>query len=205
MNVRRIHYFTGIGLCLFIGMHLFNHVWGIRGIEAHISMMENLRLFYRNILVEVLLLGAAFMQAISGILLARKLRGTPKTRWDKLHIWSGYYLAYFLVFHSGAVLVGRNFLHLDTNYYFGVAGINSFPTCLFFIPYYILAVMSVTGHIAAIHRKKMERNILGLTPHRQSVVILLLGVVLTFFVFWGLTQGFQGVTVPQPYEILQGK
>jgi hypothetical protein len=40
-------------------------------------------------------------------------------------------MALFLIIHVSAVLTGRFILHLDTNFYFGVAGINNFPFSLF--------------------------------------------------------------------------
>jgi hypothetical protein len=205
MNMRTLHYASGIVLSLFIGMHLCNHAWAILGIEQHISLMENLRLVYRNIFVEVVLLAAVVLQVVSGITLVRKRKGTPKLGWDRWHIGSGLYLAFFMLFHTSAVVIGRWVLHLDTNFYFGAAGINAFPTCLFFVPYYILAIMAFFTHFAAIHRKKMERTILGISPSGQSMGILILGGIVTFLVFWGMTQWFQGVDVPAAYEILQEK
>ena len=107
--------------------------------------------------------------------------------------------------HLSAVLVGRYFLSLDTNFYFGVAGLNSFPLNLFFIPYYGLAILSFFGHIAAIHNKKMKYKILHLTPEQQSKTILILGIFVTLIIFYGLTNHFKGVTIPAEYKILIGK
>ena len=205
MNLRRIHYFSGIVLSIFVGMHLFNHIWAILGIEKHISLMAILRLVYRNIFVEVLLLAVVFGQVITGFALVRKHKGISRIGWDRWHIWSGLYLSFFLLFHCLAVLAGRSILHLDTNFYFGAAGMSAFPTGLFFVPYYILAIMSFFTHIAAVHSKKMERNLLGISPHQQSLGIVLMGAFVLILVLWGMTQGFTGVDVPQGYEVLQGK
>jgi hypothetical protein len=132
-------------------------------------------------------------------------RKTATTQFDKVHIWTGLYLAIFFIFHLSAVLGGRFFLHLDTNFYFGVAGLNSFPFNLFFIPYYGLAILSFFGHIASIHSKKMKQNIFGLPPNLQSIAILTFGLVLTIAIFYGLTNHFNGVTIPKEYEVLIGK
>jgi hypothetical protein len=86
-----------------------------------------------------------------------------------------------------------------------VAGLNSFPTNLFFIPYYGLAIISFFGHIASIHHKKMKKTILGLTPKRQSIVALTFGLLLTIAIFYGLTNHFKGVAIPKEYDILIGK
>lgn len=167
--------------------------------------MNSLRLFYRNIFVETILLSVVIIQIVSGLKLFNTSRKSTITNFDKLHIWTGLYLAIFFIIHLSAVLSGRFILNLDTNFYFGVAGLNSFPFNLFFIPYYGLAIISFFGHIASIHNKKMKQKILGLTPGRQSIVILISGLIFTIVIFYGLTNHFNGVTIPKEYEILIGK
>jgi len=202
--VRKLHYISGLIITAFIGLHLFNHCWGIFGAEQHIEMMNSLRLLYRNIFVEPLLLIAVLVQIYSGVHLYRINRKKAITGFEKLHIWTGLYLAFFLVIHVTAIMVGRYFFHFDTNYYFSAIGF-TFPYYFFFFPYYSLAILSFFGHIAAVHYKKMKKNLLGLTPTRQSKVILFLGVFITLFVFYGLTNHFTGVNIPTNHNILIGK
>jgi hypothetical protein len=203
--MKKIHYFSGLTITIFIGIHLLNHVWSILGAESHIELMNILRLFYRNIVVEIILLSAVLIQIISGIklfIINQKLAISP---FEKLHIWSGLYLALFFVIHLSAILGGRFVLKLDTNFYFGVAGLNTFPFNLFFVPYYGLAILAFFGHVAAIHVKKMKNSVLGLTPQQQSKVILVFGMALTILIFYGLTNEFKGVEIPEDYQILIGK
>src|SRR5690349_2532561 len=101
-------------------MHLCNHLYSVAGVDKHIAIMKSLRLFYRNILVETILLMAVLVQVISGIKLFRKNRKLAFSSFAQFHIWTGLYLAAFFVIHVGAVLVGRTFLNLDTNFYYGV-------------------------------------------------------------------------------------
>ncbi|WP_312555156.1 hypothetical protein [Empedobacter brevis] len=168
-------------------------------------MMNLLRPVYRNIFVEAILLLAVSIQIISGLKLFKTNRKTAISNFDKLQNWTGLYLAIFFIIHLSAVLGGRLFLHLDTNFYFGVAGLNSFPFNLFFIPYYAFAIISFFGHIACIHNKKMKHNIFSLTPGRQSKAILICGICLTVIIFYGLTNHFEGVKIPAEYNILIGK
>jgi len=205
MKTKRIHYISGLTITLFVGLHLFNHINSIFGADKHIEIMNSLRLFYRNIFVEAILLLAVLVQIISGLKLFKTNRKIAVSNFDKLHIWTGLYLAIFFIIHLSAVLGGRLFLHLDTNFYFGVAGLNSFPFSLFFIPYYALAIISFFGHIACIHNKKMKVNILGMTPNRQSKFILIFGVFIMILIFYGLTNHFDGVNVPTEYNVLIGK
>ena len=205
MKLRTLHYFSGVIITLFVALHLFNHACSIFGGEEHIALMQKLRVFYRNPLIESVLLLAVLLQIVSGIQLFLKQRKFVRSDFDKLHVWSGLYLAFFFVIHLSAVLGGRLFLHLDTNFYFGVAGLNTFPFNLFFVPYYALAIVSFFGHIAAIHSKKMKQYILSISPKNQSKAILLLGICFTLLVFYGLTNHFQGVEIPSKYNILIGK
>ena len=167
--------------------------------------MNVLRHFYRNIIVETILLSSVLVQIISGLKLFKTNRKIANTNFEKLHIWTGLYLAIFFVIHLSAVLGGRLFLHLDTNFYFGVAGLNAFPSNLFFIPYYGLAILSFFGHIASIHNKKMKQSIFGLAPNGQAISILIFGFILTITIFYGLTNQFNGVVIPKEYKILIGK
>jgi hypothetical protein len=132
MIIKKIHYISGLTITLFIGLHLFNHFYSIFGADKHNEIMNSLRYFYRNIFVETILLLAVFVQIASGLKLFKLNRKTATSQFEKLHIWTGLYLAIFFIIHLTAVLGGRLFLHLDTNFYFGVAGLNSFPTNLFF-------------------------------------------------------------------------
>lgn len=205
MTIKNLHYISGLTITIFVVLHLFNHVVSIFGAQDHIETMNTLRIFYRNIFVETILLSAVLLQIISGLKLFRTNRKLVSSKFDQLQLWSGLYLSVFFIIHLSAVLSGRLFLKLDTNFYFGVAGLNSFPFNLFFIPYYGLAILSFFGHIASIHNKKMKRTILGLSPKRQSTAILIFGFILTIVIFYGLTNHFNGVTIPKEYEVLIGK
>ena len=205
MTTKKIHFISGLTITVFVGLHLFNHTLSIFGSDTHIEIMNTLRLFYRNIFFETVLLIAVLVQIISGLNLFKTNRRIATTQFEKLHIWTGLYLAIFFIIHLTAVLGGRLFLHLDTNFYFGVAGLNSFPFSLFFLPYYGLAILSFFGHIASIHSKKMKQTIFSLSPNRQSIIILIFGLLLTIVIFYGLTNHFNGFIIPSEYNILIGK
>ena len=205
MGTKKLHYISGIALSVFIGLHLFNHFYSIFGTDKHIGLMNMLRHFYRNIFVETVLLLAVVTQIVSGLHLFNKKRKVATSGFDKLHIWSGFYLAIFLVIHLAAVFSGRLYFHLDTNFYFGVAGLNSFPFYLFFIPYYGIAIISVFGHIASVHNIKMKETVLGLSPNRQARAIAFLGICLAIVIFYGLTDHFRGIIIPKAYNVLIGK
>ncbi len=204
-KIKKLHYFSGITISVFVGLHLFNHFYSIFGIEKHIELMNSLRLFYRNILVESILLIAVAIQIYSGVKLFSPKRKSTFTFFDRLQIWSGLYLSFFLIFHVTAVFGGRWLLELDTNFYFGVAGLNTFPFLIFFIPYYGLSILAFFGHVAAIHNSKMKHTILRITPRQQAKFILAFGLIWTILIFYGLTNHFNGVTIPAEFDVLIGK
>jgi succinate dehydrogenase/fumarate reductase cytochrome b subunit len=181
--MKRLHYVTGILLAVFVSAHLLNHLSSLYGPERHIALMQTLRSVYRHPVVETLLLGAVAVQIVSGWRLFRATRHTATTFFAKLQRWTGLYLAIFFLIHLSAVLGGRLVLHLDTNFYFGVAGLNTFPFNLFFVPYYGLAILSFFGQVAAIHQKKMTRTVASLSPTAQATAILVVGAVLTVVIF----------------------
>lgn len=205
MTLKRIHCISGFIITIFVGLHLFNHLCSIFGEDKHIEMMNSLRLLYRNIFVEATLLFAVLVQIISGLKLFRAKRKDAISNFDKLQYWTGLYLTIFFVIHLSAVFVGRFILQLDTNIYFGVAGLNTFPLNIFFIPYYAFAIISFFGHIACIHNRKMKHNVFGLKPGGQAKAILLFGICLTIIILYGLTNHFKGVQIPTEYNSLIGK
>lgn len=205
MLVKKIHYASGLIMTAFIGMHLLNHFASLWGADAHIALMGWLRGFYRNILVETFLLSAVCVQIVSGIQLFKLSKKNAFSFFEKLQIWTGLYLAIFLVIHLSAVLGGRVLLGLDTNFYFGVAGLNTFPFNLFFVPYYGLAMLAFFGHLAAIHARKMKRAVFGIPPASQAIGLLIFGFAFSCLVFYGLTNQLNGVELPKNYEVLIGK
>lgn len=200
MRIKAIHLLSGLIISSFVGLHLFNHLWSVFGADKHIEMMGVLRRFYRNIIAETILLLSIVLQIYSGIKLFFVKRKLVATFFEKLQLWTGLYLAVFLVVHLAAIFGVRYFFGLDTNFYFGVAGINSFPINLFFIPYYSLAIISFFGHIAAIHSLKNNIPILGLSPKKQGITILIIGYLLTVILFYGFTNGFKGIKIPEVYR-----
>jgi succinate dehydrogenase/fumarate reductase cytochrome b subunit len=205
MIPKKIHYWSGILITVFVVFHLLNHAVSLFGADSHIAWMNSFRIVYRHPIVEILLLLAVLVQIISGIQLFRRTRDTAKGFWAKLQRWSGGYLAMFFLIHLSAVLGGRYVLNLDTNFYFGVAGLNTFPFLLFFVPYYGLAIIAFFAHIASIHFHKMKKSIFSITVSQQSKGILIFGVCLTMLILYGLTNGFGGVAIPAEYNVLIGK
>lgn len=139
---------------------------------------------------------------VSGIKLVIQNRKKAISKFEKLRIYTGLYLAFFFIVHIGVVMIGRTVFNLDTNIYFGAAGLNIFPLNLFFIPYYSVAMMAFFSHLASIHNKKIKNRICGLTPKNQSIAIILFGAFLMLFIIYGLTNRFNGMLIPIQYNLI---
>lgn len=205
MKTKDLHFISGIVLSLFVALHLYNHLQSLVSVEAHIATMDTLRMVYRNPAVEFLILAAVVTQVITGIQLYKRSKINSITFFQKLHVRSGLYLAFFFLFHVSAVLLGRMFLNLDTNFYFGAAGLNTFPFYLFFFPYYALAILSFFSHVAAIHVKKMRRSVFAVSPRAQAYTILGVGIVVTVLTLYGMTNRLEGISLPGEYNVMVGK
>jgi hypothetical protein len=196
LRLKAIHRISGIFIALYVVAHLVNHLASLWGPEAHIRLMDVLRPYYRNALVETVLLASIGTQIYSGSRLFLANRNTVMSFFEKLQCWTGLYLAFFFVVHLSAVMVGRYALHLDTNIYYGAAGLNDFPLNLFFIPYYGLGILSFFGHLAALHARRMSRKVLGISPRQQAYGIMMLGFLAAFLMLFGLTGYFRGLPMP---------
>ena len=187
--LKRLHYISGIILTIFILVHLGNHLMVLVSPENHLSLMEQLRKVYRHPVMESVLLLAVALQVFSGIKLYRQLKAQNSgTKVDRYQILTGLYLAFFLLLHVSAVLMGRLVFNLDTNLYFGAAGLNKFPLYLFFVPYYLTAVIAVFGHIACIHFRKTQQLI-------QSQILFGLGCIIAVLILIGMI----GLRIPAQY------
>jgi succinate dehydrogenase/fumarate reductase cytochrome b subunit len=196
---RIFHRSSAIVISLFVILHLTNHVCALAGAEAHMDLMLTLRKWYRNQIAETILLSSVLIQTGSGAKLLLQGNNRIRNRFEKLQRWTGVYLLFFLLIHVSAVWTARIVLQLDSNLYFGIAGIHQFPFNLFFIPYYALGIWSVFGHLAAVHARKMQKTIMGVSPEQQAKGIMGIGVLVTILVFYALTNRFRGMNIPDEY------
>lgn len=199
---KKIHYFAGITISLFVGIHLLNHLALLFGEQAHISFMNGARLIYRSLIGELLLLLAVFVQIVSGIRLVRQMwKSKSKAIFHRLHLYSGLYLSFFLIMHTLATVGGRYFLSVDTNIYYGASVVVSMPHRIFYLPYYALSVISFFAHIACIHRIKVRQfNLSETTATQHAQVIIATGFLITILIIWKML----GVEVPSEYMQLLG-
>lgn len=203
--LHRLHRISAVLIIAFILLHLMNHLFALVGIAEHIEFMEKLRVIYRNVVVEGLLLICILYQVGSGLHFAWARRGKRKGFFEKAQVISGLYLAYFFLNHIGAVLFGRIGLGLDTNIYYGIAGFHTNPFQYYFIPYYFLAVVAVFIHIAAAFHR-LSSNALGEKQRKWiAYAIILLGVLLSNFLIDAFCGVFYDIEIPQEYSAIYSR
>lgn len=151
--LRTIHRASAMFIAAFALAHIANHLAALSSVAAHIALMETLRAGYRHRLVEAVLLSCVTLQVLTGAWLVLRRWKQRKGTMAWLQAASGTYLAFFLLVHVSAVLLGRSELHLDTNFYFAAAGFHVQPFQYFFAPYYFLAVLALFTHLGCATRR----------------------------------------------------
>lgn len=191
-TIRVGHRLSAVLIGTFLVLHVANHLVGLLGQPAHIRFMQTIRPFYRNAVVEPLLLMLLAWQLISGIrlLLARRRNVDGLVAW--LQIGSGAYLASFLIIHVFSVLVARYSLGLETDFSFAAAGLHSPTGIWFFAPYYAGSMLALFTHVGcATSWVLFPRN--GVARHGWVIGAGVLGAVCGVLVVLSLSGAFYEV------------
>lgn len=194
-----LHRTSALVLIAYSVLHVGNHLASLHSVSAHLSIMSALRLVYRQPVVEGLLLLCVILQVASGLRFV--VRGwaerTGRVAW--LQAASGAYLAFFLLVHVTAVVLGRHALGLDTNFYFAAAGLHVPPYQWFFAPYYTLAVWALFAHVGCAIYWRLQAT----APRRGRFglgTFLLFGAVAGLAITLSLAGKLQPVSVPAAYK-----
>ncbi len=192
LRLLRLHRFAGLTLAAFIALHLLNHLFALVSVEMHINFMQFARLIYRNPLGEALLLAAVSIQVPSGIMLVRRKGWRGIAFIERVQVASGLYLSFFLIAHIFAVMMGRYFFNLDTNFYFGASPLLSW-LWWYYVPYYGLSIIAIFAHVASIHFQKVLPRTSLKAAQQQALAIACLGVILSVLLllaFMGILHSF---------------
>ena len=198
--LHRLHRISATLIVVFVLLHLLNHLFALQGLQQHIAFMEQIRVLYRNIFVEALLLGCVLFQVGSGIYFAWNRRGQRRGFHEKAQVISGLYLAFFFLNHIAAVLYGRTVLGLDTNIYYGIAGFHVDPFQYLFVPYDFLAVVAVFVHIAAACHWLARDTATVKFRKWTSIAIIFSGVMVSNILMDAFCGVFYDIDIPQEYR-----
>lgn len=154
-GLRSVHFGLALCLGLFLFVHLGNHLLFLAGIEAHLWAMTGLRSVYRFPVVEWVLFAGFAVQSFVGLRLLLR-RGRPHGGWAWAQVLSGAYLLFFLLQHLGAVVATRlGYPEVDTTSWWAVSVVSQRPFSLYFAPYYLLAFVAISTHVAAAIRFRL--------------------------------------------------
>jgi succinate dehydrogenase/fumarate reductase cytochrome b subunit len=166
-------------LIIFLAAHFTTHLSAIFGPDTHSSVIETLRIVYRNPIIEIILIGLFVTQVGLGIrLVIPRLKQTEKSGWFWIQVISGLYLAMFILIHVFmGILRGRGYEGADTGFYFAASTLVTEPVKYGFIPYYGLGVIALFSHLAAaLHWAGKPRAVThGLIALGIAVSILVVG------------------------------
>ncbi len=201
------HRVSGVYLSLFVTAHLLNHLTALHHINSHIAVMDVLRGIYKHPLVEFGLIVAVLFQIGSGLGLAfrsykiAKKREQPvaKNPWKRWQIYSGLYLAFFLLVHTSATLFAHYGMGVDTNFYFAAMVVQVIPQAFFFVPYYFLGVASYFVHLVCLWRlfKGNEKK-----ANRPAWIGIGVGILIAVLILVALEQPME---LPSAYQSLLEK
>ena len=198
-GLRHWHRVSAILIGLFLILHIGNHLAGLGGQERHIAYMAWARPYYRNALVEPLLLILLAWQIASGLFMAARNWKSRRGGVAWLQVVSGLYLSFFLLIHVVAVMVGRGFLRLDTDFRFAAAGFHVSHWEYFFAPYYFLGVASLFTHVGC----ALYWNLPPSLANRRRLALgapMILGCVLALAIVLSLAGAFHPVDIPPDYR-----
>ncbi|WP_334187384.1 hypothetical protein [Noviherbaspirillum sp.] len=188
-------------LAAYACIHIANHLVGMVGVDAHIAFMRAFRSVYRIPVVEAALFAAVSFQICSGLVFVVRGWRVREGVVAWLQAGSGAYLAFFLLNHAGAVLVGRAVLNLDTNFYFAAAGFHVPPFQFVFAPYYFLAVLSLFIHLGC----ALHWHLTGRAVRMYAVAVsMVVGSVVSLLIVLILAGAFYPVQIPAEYKATYG-
>lgn len=185
LPLRVMHRTSGLLVALFVVAHLAGHLAGLAGAAAHQTVLDALRVVYRQPVVEALLLGCVAFQMGSGLVLLWRGRGQRRGAVGWLQAASGAYLFLFLLVHVAAVVHGRT-EGIDTNLQFAAAGMHTPPWQWFFGPYYFVAVVAIGTHAGCALYRHLPSPVRGPVLVGALVAGLVLGAVLVVMLAGGL-------------------
>ena len=179
----------------FAVFHLTNHLAGVFGGEAHMSVMLHLRLVYRLPPIEALLGVCVLFQVASGSVLLFQRTRRWAARWiEILQNASGAYLMLFFASHISAVLRARYLQHIDTNWLWLTAdNLLTDPWSVRLVPYYFLGVLALAVHGACgLRFVLLERGHPKLAVRTFRATIVAGGLVALVIIVGMVIGSFQG-------------
>ena len=141
-----------VAVLTFLAFHIFNHLFGLAGSEAHAAVMKFGRHWYRDHLVEPVLVAVMLLLVATGLILLWRRTAGRADLFEVLQAASGTYLLFFVPGHMNSVFIfARSWLGIETDWAFATGA----PTGLIadawnirLVPHYGLGVAFLLAHLA---------------------------------------------------------
>lgn len=150
-RLRVAHGVSGAIVAIYVLFHLFNHLFGLVGPDAHAAVMAIGRKVYRAAFIEPVLVAAMLFQIATGLRLAWMWSEMSVDRYRVFQVASGVFLSVFILGHMNSVFVfARTFLKIPTDWAFAAglpAGLIHDAWNIRLVPHYALAVFLVLAHL----------------------------------------------------------
>lgn len=189
---RVAHGIAGSIVLLFVAFHLFNHLFGLAGPQAHAQVMEIGRKIYRSSFVEPILVIALLFQVFSGLRLAWNWSSVGSDNYRIFQVGSGVFLAVFILGHLNAVFVfARTYAGIETGWDFASGdpvGMIHDPWGIRLLPHYAIGVFFIIAHLFSGMRAVMLAH--GATKTTANKVWwggAVIGVLISLFIMLGIT------------------
>ena len=196
--MERVHKLSAAFVFAFLCLHFANHFAGLFGVAAHAQFMDAARLIYRYPPVEWAVLIAFAIQILTGLPLIFEIWQKKKDFIHQLQAASGLVMTLFIVIHIAWVFLGREVLHLDTDFTYAAAGLASPVWKTIFYGFYGVGVFSLFLHFACI-----AYDIFKKTNKPVGYLCLIAVTSLGAYVTWLLLMMYGGhlypVTIPDAY------
>ena len=163
----------------FLLLHFANHLAGLWSAETHLTVMESLRKWYRNALVEPVLVTLMLFMVTSGFVLLRARLTRGADFFGTLQTTTAACLLLFIPGHMNSVFVyQRWFAGKESDFWFasgGPGGLLADPWSVRLIPHYFLGVWAIATHAACGLRQVMLTH--GAKPSTANRVAIAISSV----------------------------
>lgn len=150
-RLRVAHGVAAVLILLFVTFHLFNHLVGLLGPDAHARVMKLGRLVYRSPVIEPVLVTFLIFQVAGGVALAWRWSARPLGLVKAIQVGSGAYLAAFILTHMNSALVAaRTIRGIQTDWAWATGapqGLLLDGWNIRLVPHYALGAFFVVAHL----------------------------------------------------------
>ncbi|MBO9659667.1 MAG: hypothetical protein J7527_12665 [Chitinophagaceae bacterium] len=183
-RIYHIQYISAIVLLAFVSLPLTDFLAeALTGSPSRGNILKSFEDARINRAFEAVLFVTIVTHVYTALYLSREWSRQKMASWQWIRLFSGLYLSIFLFIHVGAVICARLIFGIETGFYSGAAGMNTYPLKFAFLIYASLLTVFFSAKLTS-------------APYRQSLVspftlhgiragILLISVTISFAVAAG--------------------